>query len=226
MTCCLLITTCVLGFAQQNTVQPKKQRLTLPKFAEKLSLTANVGTRAFAPSKLNQVSTHALKQINLRELGLSYRLTSKLSVGISTIGSLGNCAAGYLDDESRFVPFDDLLDDDDDQDETDEPDDDLGDMDDDDNDCEEEFGNNVMGTVTFLLSEKLPIYLQVAAGYAFSRKAPAYAAFAGYRQKLFSGLNLTGGIRYSGLLYRKPANAISLVRTTGLRPEVGLSWNF
>ena len=223
---CLLLVCCLMGFAQESSPAEKSSVLKIPTFVKKLSLTASMGTRGFSPAEVNQISVHAFKQINLGELGISYRLNSRFSVGLITMGSLGNCDAGYLNDESGFVSFADELDDDDDMDDPDDPDD-IDDDNDVDDDCgEDELGRNVMGTFTFVLSERLPLFIQGAAGYTFSKKAPAYSALVGYRQQLFAGLQLRGGFRYSDVLYSKPAGATSLFHTSAIRPEIGLVWNF
>ena len=83
-----------------------------------------------------------------------------------------------------------------------------------------------MGGVTFKLSEKLPFFVQAAAGYSFGSKAPAYTAMIGYNQKIFAGFGIMAGVRYSDVLHQLPVGAESVVSPAGLKVELGASWNF
>jgi hypothetical protein len=66
--------------------------------------------------------------------------------------------------------------------------------------------------------------VQLAGGYSFGHNAPAYSSMLGYRQNLLGGLGITAGFRYSDVLYKKPANAVKLAPSNGLRLELGLNW--
>ncbi len=196
----------------------------------KFSVTASAGSSAFALNNLNQVN---LKGINIGELNISYRLNRRFSFGVSTMGSLSTSAAGYYNAENTFVSFcdddDDDDDDDDEIDDDDEMDDDDEDDDDEDEDCDDdeiEFGQNLMGTVTFKLSEKLPLFIQAGGGYSFAGNAPAYTAMIGYNQRIFSGFGILAGVRFSDVLRQAPKDAIKTVSPAGLKAELGLTWNF
>ena len=84
----------------------------------------------------------------------------------------------------------------------------------------------LMGIFTYKISEKVPFFVQAAAGYSFGSKAPAISAMIGYNQKIFKGLGIIGGIRYSDILRSKPADAVSMAPSSGIRAELGLSLNF
>ena len=200
-------------FAQQNSTDvveaSKSSKFT--NFLTNFSVTA---TAASPSVNFKEMSNSTLKKshgISMGELNIMYKLNSRISFGIGTIGSLGLCNSGYYNAEGAFVPF--TYDDDDDN----EQDDDDG--------CGE-FGDNLMGTFTYKISEKVPFFVQAAAGYSFGSNAPAYSAMIGYNQKIYKGLGIVGGIRYSDVLHQKPAEAVSMAPSSGIRAELGLSLNF
>ncbi len=83
-----------------------------------------------------------------------------------------------------------------------------------------------MGSITFKFSKKVPFFVQAAGGYSFGSNAPAYSAMIGYNQKIFKGLGIIGGIRFSDVLHQKPVDAVNMAPSSGIRAELGLSWNF
>jgi hypothetical protein len=210
-------------FAQQNindaVESPKNSKVanTLSKF----SVTATAATPSVNFKEMNNATLKKAKGISMGELSINYKMNSRISFGLGTMGSLGLCFSGYYNAEGNFVPFSS---DDDDENDTEDGDGD-DDAEDDDDDCGE-FGDNIMGTFTFKLSEKIPFFVQAAGGYSFGSNAPAYSAMIGYNQKVFKGLGIVGGIRFSDVLYQKPADAVKMAPSSGLRAELGLSWNF
>lgn len=197
----------------------------------KFSVTATAGTNAFGTSELKNLSADKLTQVSLGELSINYKMNSRFSFGIASMSNLSNGNSGYYNKEGAFVSFcDDDDDDDDELDEIEDPfDDDDDEFDDDDDEgCDDDdiFGQNLMGSVTVKLSEKLPFFVQAAGGYSLSGNAPAYSAMIGYNQKVFAGIGIIAGVRYSDVLYNKPADAVKVTNSAGLKAELGLSWNF
>lgn len=194
----------------------------LNKLAQRLSFSASMSTPSWNGATQGKLSLRDFSNVNLGELNISYKLNNRLSFGLSNMSNLSNPTSGYYTAENTFVPF--CLDDDDDA----EMDDDL-EMDDDendDNDCDDdEFGQNLMGTATFGLSEKIPFFIQVAGGYSFAANAPAYSTVVGYNQKIVGGLGIQAGIRFSDILYKKPVEAVSLSPSHSIRFELGVNWN-
>ena len=176
-----------------------------------LTVTASVGTGYY------QDHSRQLGSLSLGELSIQYKTNAQLSFGLGTIGAL-LCDETYLDDEGNPVE------DDDDNDGPEDPDDDMDE--DGEEDCDDfDFGENVMGLATWQFSSQIPFFLRAGAGYSFNTKAPAYTVMLGYNQKLFGGLGLTGGIRYSDIVKTaKTRNFIAPIG--GLKAELGLSWNF
>lgn len=191
-------------------------------FLGRFAVTATAGTPSFATSDLKNVS---LKNVSLGQLTISYKMNPKLSFGISTMGSLSSAKGGYYNAENKFFSF---CDDDDDLDDdpNELPDTDMVEDHDDDGCDEDGIGQNLLGTVTYTLSSKLPFFVQAGGGYTFAGKAPAYTAMVGYNQKLFAGFGVIAGVRFSDVLYQKPASAIRTTSGAGLKAELGLSWNF
>jgi hypothetical protein len=173
----------------------------------------------------------------LGELTVNYKVNSHLFFGLGTMNNLSNGNRGYYNAEGLFIS---LCNDDDqdvaDADGPDGPNDEngLNDPDgpngpnDENEDCDEDglFGKNLMGIITFKFSEKIPFFVQTAGGYSFSGNAPAYSAMIGYNQKIFAGLGIIGGVRFSDVLYKKPADAVKVTPSAGFKAELGLSWNF
>ena len=232
-----LFTLCLLSLSfgpvnaqvAEETTSEKLSKISA--ISQKLQFVFSAGSTS---SPLGQIKARNFTQPSLGQLGISYRLNERISIGISTMGSLGNCSGGYLTNEGTFISFSQHMDDDgpnEELDDMDDPDDDMDDdMDDDFDECGdfddlEEF-ENVLATFTYVFSEDLPIFIQGAAGYSFSQGAPAYTALLGYNQKLFSGLGLIGGVRFSDVLHKLPQNAVEISPSSGFRAELGLSWNF
>lgn len=232
----LLLVFLLLGFGlqAQNKNSAKLTKLTqlspkLKNTFSKFSISATAGTPSFSTKELSTLNLKKMSSLSLADLNISYKMNSRVSFGINMLGSLGNCSSGYYNQEGTFVAFmhDDYGDDGDDDD-----DDDLDELDDDDDDddhddeCDDDEIGNLLGSVTFKLSEKFPLFVQAAGGYSFGSKAPAYSAMLGYNQKIFAGLGIIGGIRFSDVFYKKPVEAKTLAPSSGLKAELGLSWNF
>lgn len=188
---------------------------------ERLSITASLASPAYPVQNLGQFNFKDLTHISLGELSISYQLNDRFAFGLGNIGNLGNCLSGYFDAEGKFFP---LSDDDDDEmdDEAESEMEDDGDLEED--DCDDELLDNLMGIFTANPFQNFPLFFQVAGGYSFGKGAPAYSAMIAYRQPLFKGLGLTGGFRYSNVLYKLPANAVATAPSNGIRLEVGLNW--
>lgn len=192
----------------------------------KISVTATAGTPTFAMDELGKINFKKLSQVSLSNLNISYKMNPRLSLGVSSMNNLSNSTGGYYNAENQFFTF---CDDDDDgiEDDDMEMDDDDGEDENEDGDCDDdEFGQNLMGTATYVLSDKLPFFVQAAGGYSLSGKAPAYSAMIGYNQKIFAGLGIMAGVRFSDVLHKKPADAVKTTSTAGIKAELGLSWNF
>ena len=196
-------------------------------FLSNFSVTATAATPSVNFKEMNNSSLKKATGISMGELNIAYKLNPRMSFGVSTIGSLGLCNSGYYNQEGAFVPFsyDDDNDDGPDDDDNEPDDGNDNEMDDNDDSCGE-FGDNVMGTFTFKISEKIPFFVQAAGGYSFGSNAPAISAMIGYNQRIFKGLGIVGGIRYSDVFYKKPDEAMSMGPSSGIRAELGLSFNF
>lgn len=220
-------------FAQQNTdgVVEASNTAKSSKFTSFLSNFSVTATAASPSVNFKEMNNSTLKKstgISMGELNIAYKLNPKISFGVSSMGSLGLCNSGYYNQEGAFVPFSYDDDDDEHDDDDNEPDDDNDDNenDDDDDDGCGEFGDNLMGTFTYKISEKIPFFVQAAGGYSFGSNAPAFSAMIGYNQRIFKWLGIVGGIRYSDVFYQKPAEAVSMAPSSGIRAELGLSLNF
>lgn len=179
---------------------------------DQLSFTTSIGTPSFAINNFGAVSGKTLGQISVAELNLSWKISDKMSLGLSGMGALGNCSEGYYNAEGKFVE----LEDDDDMDEIEDENED--------GECEDDL-TNVLATFTYKFSDRIPIFIQAAAGYSVDKNAPAYSAMVGYYQKIFSELGITAGFRFSDVLQKKPSDAVNFT-TKGLKAELGVSWNF
>lgn len=173
----------------------------------------------------NNSTQSGWSNIGIGELNVSYKINPKMSVGLGLVSGLGNCNAGFYNEEGSFVPFDDDDDDEGENEEHFDDDDDDDDQNGNNDDCQNDL-DNIMATFNYKLSEKLPFFIQTSVGYAISKDAPAYSILLGYNQSLFSSLGLFAGVRYSDILYRKPKGAVSLSGTNGIKAELGVSWNF
>ncbi|MGI9543713.1 MAG: hypothetical protein ACR2MX_10670 [Cyclobacteriaceae bacterium] len=215
--CCLLmimVTTTLVAQAQEAETSQDNSKLRL--LLDQISLTTSFGTTSVAVKDLGNAS---LGNITLGELGAAFKTNDHISIGISVTGQLGNCNSGYYNAEGVFQGFEQEDDADDDADDID--DDDMDDQ----NDCEDGIGS-VMGTITYKFSDKVPVFVQASGGYAIGLNAPAYSAMIGYHQKLFSELGITAGIRFSDIFHKIPADAVTVTSSSGLKGEIGLSWNF
>ncbi len=238
----LLLLITGFGLQAQNADLPAGEKLVKTKLSSvlnKIAVSATVATPSFSDEEIKDLTWKKVAGVSLSDLNISYKMTSRFSFGISTMNNLGNCRSGYVNGEGAVVAFhsdddddDDEFHDDDDEYEIDDDDDEEefeeedGDDDDDDDDCDEAELDNLLGTVTFKISEKFPFFIQAAGGYSFGNNAPVYSTMIGYNQRIFAGLGIVGGIRFSDVLYKKPADAVSLTPSNGFKAELGLSWNF
>ena len=190
---------------------------------QNFSFTATGGTPSFSMDGLKTSSIQEFGQISVADLNLSYRINSRFSVGVSLMNALGNCNSGYYTEGDQFVAFVTDEDDDHHQDEW-EDDDDA--EDEDECECGDDELGNVMGTVTFKFPEGIPLFIQAAGGYSLNYHAPAFSAMAGYYHQIISGLGVVGGIRFSDILHQLPPDGVRLAPTSGIKAEIGLSWNF
>lgn len=180
---------------------------------DRYSIAVAIGTPSFPINQLDIIGENGLRNISVAEINLSRKINEKMSFGLSLMSALGNSKEGYYTTDGNYVEWDDgRYEIEDDEDEADEIDD-------------EDEPDNIMGTFTYKISEKVPFFIQAAAGYAIEKNAPAYSAMLGYDQPLFAALGLRVGVRYSDVLQKKPDNVPDFT-TRGLKAEVGLSWNF
>jgi hypothetical protein len=180
---------------------------------ERYSFSVSIGTPSYPINQLELIGENGLRNISVAEINISRKINEKLSFGLSLMGALGNSKDGYYTTDGSYVEWDDG------EYEIDDDEDEENDL-----DAEDE-PENIMGTFTYKISEKVPFFAQVAAGYAIERNAPAYSVMLGYDQPLFAALGLRVGVRYSDVLQKKPDNVVDFT-TRGLKAEVGLSWNF
>lgn len=195
-------------YAQDDEVVDESVVSNASDFLSQFSFTSSIGAPSF-------------NSVSIGELNVSYKLNPKLSLGISAMGSLGDCLEGYYNLEGQFVALNH-----DDDDDLDEDMDNEGEDDDDDEACESEGIENIMGTITLQLSDQIPVFVQVSGGYSLNSNRPAYSAFIGYTKKVFADLGIVAGLRYSDILYKIPSDAASLVSSSGFKAELGINWNF
>ncbi len=219
----------VLGFLQvhsQKNTHLIKLNPKLKTIINKISISANLSTSSFGLAEINQLQLRDFRAIDLGEITVAYKWNNRFSFGISSMSTLNNRNSGYFDGENQFVPFCAGEDGDSDGDD----DGDSENSSDNDHECDDDddlnMGQNVMGTISMKLSDKLPFFLQASGGYSFSSRAPAYTAKIGYNQNLFAGLGLSAGIRFSDVLYKRPVGATRLADSSGLKAELGFNWNF
>ncbi|MDH3709277.1 MAG: hypothetical protein OER04_05295 [Cyclobacteriaceae bacterium] len=217
----LVIITATTSYAQ-DPVSPEllSELSRIEKILNNLQFAGSLGSPAWDlnPSEFNLESNSG--SFSLGHLGISYKLNGNITIGISALGTLGNCNSGYLDQEGNFVSF--FADDDEDEDE------DGDDMEEEDQDieCDDDLIDNIAGTVTVKFSEALPLFVQVTGGYSMAAEAPAISAMIGYNQKLFSELGAYLGIRYSNVFHKIPDGIVDVTSSSGIKAEVGLTWNF
>ena len=187
---------------------------------DRLSIHVNMSTPSFSFSELSKINAKKLGQVSLGEINIAYKLSPRWSVGLSSMSQLVSNQAGYFNEEGQFFSFcSEDEDEDDDMDEDGDEDDDMEDDDCDDLDA-------LLGSLTFRLSEQLPFFIQAASGYSFAGRSLAYSTMIGYHQKVVGNVGIMAGIRYSDVLYKKPIEAVSTTATSGVRIDLGLSWNF
>ncbi|MBI1226624.1 MAG: hypothetical protein GC192_15430 [Bacteroidetes bacterium] len=218
-----------LSLSAQELPAPELQPAPTGKIStvlHKFSVTATAGT-GYYHDRFSD-----LGRLSLGELSVQYKASRLFSFGIGTMGAIQKYRS-YYNSEGVLVSGCNEGDDDGDEIENGEMDDpnDLdnieeGHHDGDHNECghegEFDFGDNLMGNFTFHLPGKLPFFVQAATGYSFGSQAPAYSVMAGYNQKLFAGIGIMAGVRYSDVISSK--NYVS--KSGGIKAELGLNWNF
>jgi len=189
----------------------------------KFSVTATAGTGYYRNSFSD------LGKLSLGELNIQYKASPLFSFGIGTMGAIQNDLS-YFNKEGVLLSNCNDGEDGIENDEGNDPNDidniQEENQDGDQNGCDDEgefgFGDNLMGNFTFHLPGNLPFFIQAASGYSLRSQTPVYSVMAGYNQKLFAGLGIMAGIRYSDIISSK--NYVS--KTNGIKAELGLSWNF
>ncbi|MEM9929702.1 MAG: hypothetical protein AAF840_07785 [Bacteroidota bacterium] len=218
--------TLLLLSTTQVWAQGQTTKLLSSKMTQRLSITATAATQAESLSSLGDYNLEKLTNVRLGELSVTYRINERFSLGLGSISGLGVCG-GYTDAEGNFVSFGYDDDDDDYEDDDDEEDDEEDDYEDDEDECyDDDFEfENLMAILSVRPFNNLPIFAQVAGGYTFGARAPAYSLMVGARQPLISGLALTGGFRFSDVMHRLPAGATDVLPSSGMRLELGLNWS-
>lgn len=201
----MLATICLVYGQEEEIIDNGISASKLSQILSDLSFTSSLGAPAF-------------NSVSLGEINVSYKLNSRISVGFSAMGSVGDCVEGYTNAEGQFVHIDD------DQEDTDH------DMDNDEDDgeesCDGEDVENLMGTATIKFSDKIPLFVQISGGLSVGNKRPVYSALIGYSHELFSNLGIMAGLRYSDILHKIPTDAVTLVSSSGFKAEIGINWNF
>ena len=177
-----------------------------------LSFTMSGGTGSINNSKISN--------LGLGELNLSYKFDDKIVIGLGTMGNLSGCPSGYTNAEGQFVSFDD----EDDMDDMDDEDEDVDDESEDE-DCDADEFSNLMATARIQLSKKIPVHVQIAAGYSFESSAPSVSAFVGYSKNVFKAWAIQGGVRFSNVFIQAPTGATDF-SSYNIRGELGINWNF
>ena len=190
---------------------------------KRITITATAGTGYYHGNFSD------LKHLSLGELSVQYRTGKRFSLGLGMLGSF-ICDKTVLDPEgnpTEYEPDHHNGHDPHEPDDVNDVSDDMDDPDDiDDYDhCDDDFGENIMGILTYRLSDQVPFFVRAAAGYSFNSRSPAYSFMFGYNQKLFGGLALTAGIRYNDIIsLSSTPNFVSPVG--GVKGELGLSLSF
>lgn len=216
----LFLTACFSLQAQETGITPNANKgKPLMNALEHLSVTATVGTGTY------QGEFKDLKSLSLGSFAVDYKVNSRFSFGLTTIAGM-DCGQKFITNDEGVVTFIENEDDDDDDDEFEDESDEDNDFEDLFEDIFEDdcgtFGDNIIGTVTYHLSEKVPFFVQAGAGYTFRSNVPTTTIMLGYNQKLFAGLGITAGVRYNQLI----ASKNTFKNTSGLKAELGLSWGF
>ena len=234
----------------QDATVPTLAKKGVGKVFQKITISTSAASGMLDPTTLQTTPLSSLLNISLGDIQVNYKLSNRFSFGLATSGNFGNCTEGYTNAEGVFtqyatyssgldldLDFDDLFefDDDDDDDyghsghhnDDDDDDDDYDDDDDDCGGCGQGFGQNILGSFQFQLSDKVPVFVRVNAGYSVTHRAPIYSAFIGYHQKIFSGLGLVGGFQVNDVVrLNTPADALNQTSPLGLKAQMGLAWNF
>lgn len=205
--------------AQTNAVNMTKEATTgkFAKILKQFSLTVSAGT-GYYHNELAEVSKLTFGQLNLQ-----FKTSPSFSIGFGSFGSILQDYS-YYNNEGLLVSG---CNDEDgvengDPDNPNDPDNIEEQHQDGCNDGEFELVGDLLGNATYKLPGKLPLCLQFGGGYSRAAKAPVYTLMAGYNQKLFAGISLLAGVRYSNLISSR--NYVS--KTGGIKAELGLGWNF
>jgi hypothetical protein len=148
---------------------------------------------------------NSAKQVTLGTIGISYKLCSKISLGVSLLGT--NNAEGNDNEELN-----------DGEENGDNQDGDNIEQEDNNNEC---ICGNICGSVMLNASyfplAKHTFFVQPNLGYSIENNSMAYSIYSGWNQNLYKGIALTGGVRYFG--------NITGGNNPSIKAEVGLSWN-
>ncbi|HHH55036.1 MAG TPA: hypothetical protein ENK91_15340 [Bacteroidetes bacterium] len=197
-------------------------------FVKKFNFIIGMGTNSINQGDFSNISGDDLEP-SFAIVGLGYKFSSKFSVGAAYLNNLGNSKGSYTDKSGTKIYFegDNIDDQKEDIDETqDEENEDMDTEDDMDN---TEIGNEaipVVLTINYKFSDKFPMFLQAAGGYSFGQNKPVYSALLGYNQKIFKGLGVYAGIRYSNAQVKIPSDATNISPFDGMKFEIGSTCNF
>ena len=163
--------------------------------------------------------------------GLGYKINSKFSVGIAYLNNIGNSKGSYIDKSGTKVYFegdnineqkDDIDDQKDDEKEDMDKEEDMNTM----NEGNENETIPIVLTFNYKFSDKFPMFIQGAGGYSIGQNKPVYSAMLGYNQKIFRGLGIYAGIRYSSAGVKIPSDATNISSFDGIKFEIGSTCNF
>lgn len=185
------------------------------KLIDRLSFVGSLGSPAIDLNQSEYKPENVSNSISLGELGAAYKVSDRVRIGISAMGTLGNCNCGYFDQEGNYISFYAEEEDDDDEEEEEEG-----------PECEMDDFDNLAATVTVNLFENIPLFMEATAGYSFVADAPAISAMVGYSQSIFDLVGVYLGVRFSDVFHDVPGDAIGVTSSGGLKVEFGVNWNF
>ncbi len=185
------------------------------KLIDRLSFVGSLGSPSIDLNQSEYAPENVSNSFSLGELGAALKLNERVRIGISAMGTLGNCNCGYIDQEGNFISFYT-----DDEDEDEEEDEEEG------PECESDDFDNLAATVTLNLFDNIPLFVEATAGYSFVADAPAISAMIGYSQSILDLLGVYLGVRFSDVFHDIPSDAISSTSSGGLKVEFGVNWNF
>ena len=186
------------------------------KLIDRFSFVGSLGSPSVDLNTSEYKPENVSNSFTLGELGAAYKLSDKVRIGVSALGTLGNCNCGYFDQEGNFIAVytDDEGEEDEEEDEEEGP------------ECEADDFDNLAATLTLNLFENVPVFVQATAGYSFVADAPAISAMVGYSQSILDELGVYLGVRFSDVFHDIPSDAVSVTSSSGLKVEFGVNWNF